>query len=133
MNWDREELAWAAGFYDGEGYSRANARKSKSGLFINWTPQVAVVQKRTEPLARLTRLFGFGSVTTRKTQSGCHEWRIHNFEHAQAFMAAVWFKLSPHKKEQFIRTFHQMRIYHAELLPDKKPRGVHWRKRSATT
>lgn len=100
---DREELAWAAGFFDGEGS-------------FSWTNTAAfgcavINQARKEPLERFQRAVGglgkiYGPYKPRHKDrwSRKPQWafRAHRREHVQAIALMLWFKLEIVKREQAI-------------------------------
>lgn len=54
------EHAWAAGFFDGEGYAGIN-RKSVNGV-VYFGPVARIVQNRREPLDRFRAAVGVGCI-----------------------------------------------------------------------
>lgn len=83
--WPREELAWAAGFFDGEGSISAYTDR-RDGL-----PYIAlnVAQRDRRALLRLQRLFGFGGVG-KPNAKGVSYWQVYGHEKVQAVVAALW-------------------------------------------
>jgi hypothetical protein len=93
MQFDKEELAWCAGFFDGEGASSMslNTNNNHSGSNI----YVGVTQKNPLLLYRFQKAIGgFGGI------SGW-TWRATNFEHIQYVMCQVWNKLGSIKRRQY--------------------------------
>jgi hypothetical protein len=96
------DLGWAAGFYEGEGYSRA--RKGGGGL------EVVVGQVSTEPLDKLQRLFG-GSIrkdTKRQTYNPHAQpfyfWTIGGVA-ARKFLEAIYpHVIAPKRRVQIYET-----------------------------
>jgi hypothetical protein len=90
---NREELAWAAGFFDGEGH--ASGRKPR-GL------RLSVSQRDWQVLERFDKaVLGLGR--RGKTVGGGHPmfvWRTTNFADGQAVIAMLWRFLSPIKRLQ---------------------------------
>jgi len=99
---DREELAWAAGFFDGEGcfsYVKADG----------WGV-VAIGQTNREPLERFQRaVAGLGKIYgpyEPKQRDGrwCRKpqwvYRAHRRNDVQAIAAMLWFKLGSIKRRQ---------------------------------
>jgi hypothetical protein len=97
---DREEIAWAAGLFEGEGYT-GFTRTNHGARKINFT----VTQQNREPLERFRKLFGVGRIYGPyggpKQVSHFH---CSSFEHAQAILAAMWPWLSTRRREQAKRT-----------------------------
>lgn len=70
----RERVAWAAGFFDGEGCITVQESSVVSGTgWRSLSLILRVSQKRREPLAVLEELFG-GSI--RQTSKGQFEWNL---------------------------------------------------------
>jgi len=83
------DVAWAAGFLEGEG-SFAHARSAV----------VAAPQIQREPLEQLQRLFG-GPIYERRTPKGkiIHVWQIYS-RNAAALMMTIYPLMSPKRQEQ---------------------------------
>jgi len=99
------DLAWAAGFLEGDGYFGRNTT----------TQEVAVHQKQLWPLERLKLLFGGSIHPTRRQGILCADywrWRISGAT-ARGLMMSVYSLLSPEKQEQ---------VLHALAMP------IQWRK-----
>ncbi len=64
------ELAWAAGFFDGEG-SVSVVRRSPRGRY--WYPLVQVGNRERSPIERFKEIVGAGFIYTRH-QDGFHMW-----------------------------------------------------------
>ncbi len=76
------QLAWVAGFFDGEGY--IGVHKTKNGRGYNSrTIHVAITQKDRTPLDWIKQHFGFGNVSRNKL-SGCYYWSCYS-RFAQTF------------------------------------------------
>ncbi len=98
-----QELAWAAGFYDGEGCTGIWRRGA------NGWPCIVVKVGQVDPssLHRMKAAFGCGSVTGPFVRSKynprskpIHQFNISNFEQAQAAIAMMWKWLGVPKREQ---------------------------------
>jgi len=93
----REELAWAAGFFDGEGYT---------GLLTGRTLRSHVVQTDARLLQRLqAALLGLGTIDGPRNSSNPRHspqwlWRVSGFANVQAVIAMLWIFLSEVKREQ---------------------------------
>ena len=88
----REELAWAAGFVEGEGsFSCGNPSSGKSHGYL----RIDVSQVDRVPLERLQAMFG-GSIYYRERPKSPlgkkphHELVIQRFENVQFAVAAMW-------------------------------------------
>jgi hypothetical protein len=100
---DREELAWAAGFFDGEGcfcYSEAPRYVS-----------VSIGQTSCEPLERFRVAVGIGKINGPYLHKGPNrmgkkpQWvyQAYGVEKVQAIAAMLWFKLGSIKRAQAVR------------------------------
>lgn len=104
MDWDRSELAWAAGFFDGEGNTHARYGK---------TPIMTVPQAEPTTLERFHRaVCGLGYVNLRyggKIPEGCNSrqwaWTLQNYGGVQQVMCLLWPFLSGPKKQQMRDVF----------------------------
>lgn len=91
-----EEVAWAAGIYEGEGtVSRGSA--------------VSVTQKDPWLLYQLQILYG-GNVSQYDKRSGAYRWILYG-KSARYFLNSVWHWLSPRRRDQ------------AQFVLDKKYRS----------
>lgn len=92
------ELAWAAGFFDGEGCTTYAA--SNRGSY-----RLKLIQTGTECLERFQCAVGGlgrirGPVQTTKYQKDTYVWEALSFEEAQAVGAMLWNFLSEPKQDQ---------------------------------
>ena len=111
--WDdiRCQLAWAAGFFDGEGSTGTWPNKNRPGainLFANVTQQSASSDEIPAVLTRFrvaVRGLGRISAPTPDLRSGTYlcQWRTHSFEEVQAVVALLWQDLGPVKRAQAAR------------------------------
>ena len=91
------DIAWAAGFIEGEGcFKRTNLKQTKLGQSITAT------QVHKPPLEKLQALFG-GSLMLRnerrENQSGIWVWAVSG-KNARALMALLHPYMSPRRQEQ---------------------------------
>jgi hypothetical protein len=98
------ELAWAAGFYDGEG-STVPVRQMKRGRV---TMAVTVSQKDPEVLERFAAAVGRGYLyppfrPSASKPNPCWQYRLHRWKHCLEVMDLLWPYLGTLKREQFIR------------------------------
>lgn len=97
---DREELAWAAGFFDGEGCFHC------SGQSRTLQPRVSIGQVDRGSLDRFQRAVQVGKVygpkkhAGRNEKIGYHQYQVGSFEGVQHILAVLWPFLGPIKKEQ---------------------------------
>lgn len=90
----RENIAWVAGLFEGEGSIRQSDR-----------PYFEITQVDRESLDKAFSIFPFGRVygpyNNKKGRQAYHRWIVCKFEHVQAIMAAIWPWLSNRRKAQF--------------------------------
>jgi len=101
------ELAWAAGFFDGEGSTGVSpARKVGSVRLFASVPQASSSPERLPSvLIRFHRaVAGLGHIGNPylDPRSGTHifQWRTDNLEEVQAVIALLWSELGPVKRSQ---------------------------------
>lgn len=89
----KTDIAWAAGFFDGEGtininyaggYGSRRRKKEHSGTFIH---MIGATQVRRAPLDKLKTLFGgtvhyyeYGSRKSKSGRSAFHVWRLQGID-----------------------------------------------------
>lgn len=95
----REELAWAAGFYEGDGTIGCYGKGH--GLHMK------VVQVDPEPALKFHEVVGVGRISGpihqpshTPNQRPYFMWRVSSFEHVQAVVAMLWPWLSCRRKDQ---------------------------------
>lgn len=91
------DIAWAAGFLEGEGHFGLNHRK----LGRSASNVVRVTQKQLQPLFRLQRFFG-GSVKQARSD-GYGEWRTYGAR-ARGVMLTVFTFMSDNKKRDIVKS-----------------------------
>lgn len=90
----REALAWAAGFYEGEGSATAWSYRSEIRV------RLEVAQQTVEPLAQFERAIGpLGSVQP-SGGGRCHSYVVVGFPRVQAVAAMLWPWLSARRRRQ---------------------------------
>lgn len=99
MTLDRLELAWAAGFFDGEGCTvgRHDKRITRS------QPMLSIGQSERTTLDRFqAAVCGLGRIIGPYQTRGKPVWfyRTSRFEHTQAVLAMLWRFLSQPKRDQ---------------------------------
>jgi len=104
---DREELAWAAGFFDGEGHMRAGFRaRSDRSKTRRWRYVcIDVSQNDRAPLDRFQAAVGgvgsiYGPYKYGKAKNPMYHFSTQKFEDVQAIIAMLWFKLGSIKRSQ---------------------------------
>lgn len=113
-----EELAWAAGFFDGEG-STCISRTTKGGHKYQ-KPHIEVAQSDRAVLDRMRAILGIGKVygpyvpkTNRLSKRPYYRLTITSEVNVQAAIRKMWPWLSEQKRQQAERVFAEMAIYRA--------------------
>jgi len=100
---DREMLAWAAGFFDGEGTTLGSGPRRYPGLSIH---QSGTLTEPPEVLARFHAVFGgLGYVSGPEFDTtGRHKprwtYHLHGYDYVQVVIALMWRWLGPVKRSQ---------------------------------
>lgn len=97
---DREELAWAAGFFDGEGNTNTYDTRITGGRLA---VQLKVAQIHRETLERFQRIVpGGGRVygPYLRPANDQFQFKVSGFEGVQAIIAQLWPWLTPVKRDQ---------------------------------
>jgi hypothetical protein len=96
MAWtEREQLAWAAGFFDGEGSTYADPR-----------PRLSVVQNDPEVLLKFAAAIGNigalggGDKVYGRAKKPIWHWRVTGWRDVQAVVAMLWPFLTSQKRKQ---------------------------------
>lgn len=115
MKLDREKLAWAAGFLDGDGNIRFHRVRPKERTYGYAIIQAG--QMGREPLDRLKSAVGFGKVYgpyKHKGRGGQYfHYSICAFEETQAVLAMLWPWLGTQRKAQAVKAFEAVRAFHS--------------------
>ena len=92
LNISREELAWAAGLFEGEG----------SIIPVGKAVSLSLTMCDEEVVKRFNAIFGVGQIRPRKKLAKHYktpwEWRCGRFEHSQAVLAMMWPWLGSRRK-----------------------------------
>ena len=103
MGWqpDREELAWAAGFFDGEGCF-SWATKGRFGCAVIAQTDRAALDRFQAAVASIGKTYGPYAQRQRDGWNRKHRWsyRVHRREEVQAVAALLWFKLGAIRRAQ---------------------------------
>jgi hypothetical protein len=109
------ELAWAAGFFDGDGNVSAYYRESRGTL----TLQMVVTQKDRRPLQRLHTVLGVGRIyevhPTARPERHWYQWQLHVNREVLRAMDKLWPYLSEPKREQWLSVKAKYDTYRAGL------------------
>ena len=93
-NYSREDLAWLAGFFEGEGSFRQSDR-------AYWE----ITQSSLEPLERGFSIFPVGKIygpyANKPGRQPYYRWVACKFEEVQAVVAATWPWLSRRRRDQY--------------------------------
>ncbi len=111
---NREGLAWAAGFFDGEGCFNTHKRaKADSHKYVATLGQVdRRALDRFHQIVQLGKIYGpFGPYSNQFTNAKPHyRLDIYGFEQVQALLALMWTWLGPVKREQAKRILYKERL-----------------------
>lgn len=123
---DTHELAWAAGFFDGEGsvflshkYSRTDGRKIPIiGASIAQCGSPETLLRMQRAVAGMGKI---GGPYAKKVKEHRPHWRwsVHSFEEVQASMALLWSFLSSAKREQFSNSMMGVVAFKRSLYEDR--------------
>ena len=112
------ELAWAAGFFDGEGYAGVERQKGTKKHHDFRYLVLVVSQVEREPLERFMTAVGVGHIYgpyARKkiTHRPTSRWTARNFQ-ARAAVKLLWPYLSTPKKRQIQRAVREVNSHNAD-------------------
>lgn len=111
------ELAWAAGFYDGEGCSciTKSSYYNKQGKQPRYRLVVTVSQKTNAfVLNRFNKAVQLGKIHGPDINFQ-YRWSVTTFEEVQAVICLLWKFLSPVKRKQYLRIIKEWRKIHEDL------------------
>lgn len=140
MDINREELAWAAGLFDGEGSIYIRKEKAKTSDRILKYIQIDIGQTDRQVLDRFQKAVNglgkvYGPYTTRsrvhKEWNQRWEFKGASFEHVQAIIAMLYQFLSPVKQGQTLGYLQEMREYFdtKPLRKDGYPKKATWNRK----
>lgn len=113
-DWDEFEIAWAAGYFDGEG--SAGYYNGKGTYALNGSARLAIGGTQEVELFRFqSAVLGLGTVRGPYIAKGLgkkpmYKWQVQNFQGVQAVIALLWKYLSENKKTACLKT---LKEYHA--------------------
>ncbi|MBU8920975.1 MAG: hypothetical protein KOO63_03860 [Bacteroidales bacterium] len=97
MTYNAVDIAWAAGFFEGEGCFSSTGGKRPA-------PDASVCGTDKETIDKFHQIMGFGTLTVAdKSKYGwktMYTWHAHGFEKFQATVAILWPHLSPRRKKR---------------------------------
>ena len=138
----REELAWSAGLFDGEGHIGARTGDHSQGPWKRLDLYISISQVDRRVLDRFRDAVGVGSVNgpylhpviaARGNEQPRFYFQTQRFEHIQAVVAMLWPWLGEVKRQQAIgaltlvkaRRGHQTTCRHGH---EKTPENSYWSK-----
>lgn len=104
--WNREELAWAAGFVDGEGHFTLGLKAGRPTDTRKYcTPSLVVAQCHRQVLEHLQTALSCGAIygpyfPKNPKANPFYQYRTTTFEQSQAVVAALWPWLGKVKRQQ---------------------------------
>lgn len=106
--WDREGLAWAGGFFSGEGCIYSRKGKGPYASCGVMRPYLCISQCTLPVLVKLQRIIKVGNITgpyqpKTKNSRPYWSWSVGRFEHVIAAVGALWLFLSEEKQDQCAR------------------------------
>ena len=120
----REDLAWAGGFFDGEGHVRSIGDRSYPALQIrqagSFTAPPEVLTRFQKAVCGLGYVYGPMFAPERLEHMPQWSYEAHGFEAVQAIFAMVWPWLGPIKRAQFARVI----LAHSALPEPRRRAGV---------
>jgi hypothetical protein len=101
---NKEALAWAAGFFDGEGCFFFGTYRRKDGRIDQWT-ETRITQADREVLDRFASAVGLGKVygpyaRTKANHASQWQYVAYGFASTQAIVASLWTWLGSIKRDQ---------------------------------
>lgn len=118
------ELAWCAGFFDGEGCTYSRLRKHKEGWRPNPQITLNVSQSNQIPLRRFRKTIKFGKIyTTNTNRAPVHYLLLDGLEKVQQCMILLWPYLSEPKKKQYKEAISKYLIICKEVSKIPKTTG----------
>ena len=116
---NREELAWAAGFCDGEGSFHVDLKGFKRGKRGKPNPRFEIGQIEPFILERFRAAVGFANPINgpynntkndaKRPAAPAFVYGVSGFENVQMLLILLWPWLGPTKREQALRTLNRVR------------------------
>lgn len=116
------ELAWAAGFFDGEGYTGCQLVHAGKSECTRLVVEICQMRDRGVLDRFRTAVGSIGVVSDTKRRPGVWRYRTEGFEETQAVIAMLWKYLSPVKRWQAKAAF----LYYSSY-PHRRPRYANHR------
>ena len=107
---DREDLAWAAGFFDGEGCFSYTDRAAYASVSISQVER-GPLERFQGAVGNLGKIYGpyFKTYPGRMSKQPWHQYRAYRREHVQAIAAMLWFNRGSTKREQAVAVLTRMK------------------------
>lgn len=102
------ELAWAAGFFDGEG--SASVLKAQRDKYAY--PRLSLSQKNIIPLERFHKAVGYGKIYKSKTRD-IYNWNLYRTEDVEHVCSLLNGYLSEPKRNQINEMFRKVEEHNA--------------------
>lgn len=123
----REDLAWLAGFFDGEGCVHCHQYDNAHNT-VRIVLRVAQNAFLPETLDKIYRITGRGNFHTHHSRRGRENpittWTAASFEDVQYVMASIWPWLSDIKKQKYIDSIHLWRKSKPWIRKVRGPSGI---------
>lgn len=104
-----DEIAWAAGLWDGEGWVGLGAHRSHAGYFVVDAEVKQSGSELPEVLSRFQRVVEtgriHGPIRQKNGWNDVYRWRASGIEHVERVMRILWPWLGEVKREQARRAF----------------------------
>ena len=134
---DKEKLAWAAGFFDGEGCTlfKASMRASNGRMYGSASLQIAQcgnLEKYPEVLEKFNEAIGglghqYGPYNKKSANQPYYQLHVIGFEKVQAVVAMLWPWLCSIKRQQAKKALETCKEYskRPKWKLGRKPKGEH--------
>jgi hypothetical protein len=133
---NREQLAWAAGLFEGEGcFSTSTRRTRRPGAPTSRKCAAQINMTDHDVVSRFREVMGFGSIRSIKQAQPHHKpqlkWVASSFEHFQATVALLWPWLGARRRARAKELLQEAREYYASAPAGRRRGYVRWDRRAA--
>lgn len=113
MKFNHIELAWAAGFFDGEGHSGIFKTHNNLGSVLNISQiEISTLNRFKYAIMNLGNVLGpYRGSKSRPNAQYFYQWKTTKFEYVQAIICLLWNYSSLPKRKQMTETLNKMKIY----------------------
>ena len=99
----REDYAWAAGLFEGEGcFNASTGPRARGGRYKNCMAKLAMTDK--DSVIRFAGIMGVGNIRFEDRRHLGHQgiwvWTTGSFEGTQHVVASLWFGLGRRRRDQ---------------------------------